>query len=176
MHRARRPHCLRAAGAIAAAAALPAVARAASDEGLVLTPDPPLLLALILFFVALVLPVNRLVFKPLLRVLDLREERIAGARSKAEWLERQAADSLARYEQALRETRDEADGERRERLDQARAEVMRETGAARQEAEQRIEQARAEVGQALASARDALRSEARELARQAASQVLGRAL
>lgn len=175
MHRARRPHCLRAAVALAATAALPAAARAA-EGGLVLTPDPLLLVALMLLFVALVLPVNRLVFMPLLRVLDQREERIAGARKKAEGLERQAAESLARYEQAVRSTRDEADGERRALLERVRAEVARETGAARREAEQRIEQARSEVGAALESARQSLRSEARELARQAASQVLGRAL
>jgi F0F1-type ATP synthase membrane subunit b/b' len=48
--------------------------------------------------------------------------------------------------------------------------------AARSEAEARLDGARAEIAASLESARGALRSQAQDLARQAASQVLGRAL
>lgn len=153
----------------------PAAALAAGD-GLVLVPDPPLLLALIALFVVLVLPVNQLVFKPLLRVLDEREARIAGTRARAEALEREADAVLARYESSVREVRAEAEQSRRGTLEEARSDAFGTTGAARGEAEAEIERARGEIAQALDGARATLRTQAEELARQAASTVLGRAL
>ena len=131
---------------------------------------------LLLFFAVLVVPLNGMLFKPLLRVLDERNERIAGTRERAERLERDAAQVLERYESAVRGTREEAESERRAALEEVRQEAQQQTGAARSDAEQRIESARQEVGRALDEARGGLRSQAQELARQAAAQVLGRAL
>jgi F-type H+-transporting ATPase subunit b len=139
-------------------------------------PDLRLLLALIAFFVLLIAPANALVFKPLLRVLDERDARIAGTRTKAERLEQEAAAILARYEQAVREAREEGERGRRSLLTEVRAEVQREIAAARREAEGRLESARGEIAASLDSARAALRGQAQDLASQAASQVLGRAL
>jgi len=165
----------RAALVLGLAVALP-VAASAAEGGLVLTPEPALLVALILLFVLLVAPVNALVFKPLLRVLDEREERIAGTRARAAKLEGDASELLARYERSVADTREESERARRALLEEVRAEAQRETAAARGEAESRIEQARREVADSLEGARATLRAEARELARQAAAQVLGRAL
>jgi len=175
--------------ALLIAAPLPAFA---AEGGLQLLPElPPFLsgvaaaigapvgwgtLILLLFFPALLVPLNALLFKPLLRLFDEREDRIAGTRARAEKLERNAAETLHRYESALRETREAAELERRGTLDAVRRESHQETAAARGEAEARIESARREVGAALESARSGLRAQAEELARQAASQVLGRAL
>ena len=55
-------------------AALPAQA----SEQLVLLPDPTVLLVLLVAFVAVIFPLNRLIFQPLLQVMDAREERIDG--------------------------------------------------------------------------------------------------
>ena len=157
--------------------ALPATAFAAGGEhGLVLVPDPRMLVALIVLFVLLIAPANALVFKPLLRVLDEREARTVGTRSKAERLEQEAAAILLRYETAVRETRDEGERSRRTLLSEVRSEAQREIAAARRDAEGQFERARGEIDAALESARSSLRGEAQELARQAASQVLGRAL
>jgi F-type H+-transporting ATPase subunit b len=158
-----------------AALLVPSLA-AAAEGGLVLVPDPRLLLALIAFFVVLIAPANALVFKPLLRVLDERDARIAGIRTKAERLEHEAAAILARYEQAVRETREEGERGRRSLLSEVRAEVQREIAAARRDAEGRLETARGEIAASLESARASLRGQAHDLASQAASQVLGRAL
>lgn len=165
------------------------LAASAAEGGLVLLPElPPGIaeaigapvgwgtLLLIVFFVVLLFPVNALLFQPLLRVLEQREERISGTRARAEKLEREAAEILARYERSLAETRAESEQERRALLEEVRREAQGETAAARREAEQRIERARREVGLALDGARSGLRGQAEELARQAASQVLGRAL
>jgi F-type H+-transporting ATPase subunit b len=154
---------------------VPSLASAA-EHGLELVPDPRLLIPLIVFFVLLIAPANALVFKPLLRVLDEREARTAGTRAKAQRLEQEAAAILARYEAAVRETREQGERDRRTLLSEVRSEAQREIGVARQDAEARLESARGEIAASLESARGALRGQAQELARQAASQVLGRAL
>jgi len=134
------------------------------------------LIELVVLFCLLIAPVNALVFKPLLRVLEERGERITGTRAKAEKIERDAAAVLARYETSVRETRAESERTRRSLLEEVRGEAQRESAAARRDAEGRIERARSEVAASLDAARGTLRAEAQELARQAASQVLGRAL
>jgi F-type H+-transporting ATPase subunit b len=148
----------------------------AEEHGLVLVPDLRLMLALIVLFVLLIAPANALVIKPLLRVLDEREARTAGTRTKAERLEQEAAAILARYERAVRDTREEGERNRRSLLTEVRSEAQREIAAARREAEGRLDGARSEIAASLDSARGSLRSQAQDLARQAASQVLGRAL
>jgi F-type H+-transporting ATPase subunit b len=167
---------IRRAAACAGLALLGPAFAAASEDGLVLVPDPQLLVALILLFVLLIAPVNALVFKPLLRVLEERAARITGTRSRADKIEQDAAVILARYETSVRETREESERTRRSLLEEVRDEAQRETAAARRDAEGRIERARHEVAASLDTARGTLRAEAQELARQAASQVLGRAL
>ena len=180
-----------AVAAIAVALIVPGVA-AAAEHGLQILPDlPPFLSALakaigapigwglvllLVLFPLLLAPTSALVLKPLLRVLDERDARTAGTRTKAERLEQQAAAILARYEQAVRDTREEGERGRRSLLTEVRAEAQHEIAAARRDAEQRLERARTEIAAALESARAALRGQAQDLARQAASQVLGRAL
>jgi F-type H+-transporting ATPase subunit b len=179
--------------AIACAVALLAPGFAAASEGeLVLLPElPPFmsgiaeaigapigwnLVLLLILFPALLPFVNALVLKPLLRVLDEREARTAGTRTRAERLEQEAAAVLARYEQAVRETREEGERTRRSLLTEVRGEAQREVAVARRDAEARLESARGEIATALEAARASLRSQAQDLASQAASQVLGRAL
>lgn len=176
--------------ALALLVALLPVAAVASEGALQILPElPPFLservplfppgyrlIQLLLLFFLLIAPVNALVVKPLLRVLDERNERIAGTRSRAERVEKDAAEILARYESSLRRAREEAERGRRSLLEEVRAEVQRETASARRDAEGQIERARSEVARSLGEARGTLRAQAQELARQAASQVLGRAL
>ena len=153
---------------------LAAPAQAAGD--LVLIPDAGLLIALLLLFALLVVPVQVLVFKPIFRILDEREERTNGTRERARKLERDAQAILERYESSVREVREESERERRAALERARGESQQATGGARAESEREIERARAQIGAEYEAARNALRSQSQELARQAASRVLGRAL
>jgi F-type H+-transporting ATPase subunit b len=162
--------------ACAAVLIAPHAALAEEGHGLVLVPELSRILPLIALFALLIAPANALVLKPLLRVLDERDARIGGTRARAERLEQDAAEVLARYERAVRETREDSERTRRALLTEVRSEVQREIAAARNEAEGRLDGARAEITASLESARGALRGEAQDLARQAASQVLGRAL
>jgi len=152
--------------------ALPAHAAA---ESLEIFPDERIFY-LIALFVLMVFPVNKLLFHPIFRVLDERDARIEGARKRADEVGAQAEATLDRYRSAVRSAREEAEGGRRELLQQARREQADLTGSVRNEAEVEINRAREEVAGALVDARSRLREQAQELAREAAARVLGRSL
>lgn len=172
MHRDLRPGFLAAA---LAATLLTSGTASASEGGIVLWPDwftmLPFMIAL---FAALIVPVNALLFRPLLRALDLRTDRTTGTRERAEKLAASADEILAKYEKAVSDVRIEAEQARRGELANARSETAARTASARAAAEREIERARSEVSAALSDARTRLRAEAEPLAREAASRVLGR--
>jgi F-type H+-transporting ATPase subunit b len=149
---------------------------AAAEGGLEIFPDPGQLIVLIVLFLLLILPVNVLLLRPLLKVLDERSERIDGARQRASELSERAEELLTRYRAALHEARAAAEGDRRVLVERAREEQGAFTREARAEAERDIEQARGEVISALDDARTSLRQRAEELARDAVARILGRAL
>lgn len=158
-----------------AAVLLPGAARASGGE-LVLKPNLTMLAALILLFLLLIGPTNRLILKPLLRVLDEREARTAGTRARAARMEEDAREVLGRCERAIARTREESEMLRRAALERVRGEAQELTQAARGSAEQTLERARRELAGALEDARGALRTQSGELAREAAARVLGRSL
>lgn len=133
-------------------------------------------LQLVLLFVAIVFPLNALIFRPLLRTLEQRGEKIEGARSRASALSKQADEVLGRYETAVSAARRDAEVVRRQTLETARAEQVRISAVARGSAEQEVARARAGVASAVSSARTALRGETERLARDVAAKVLGRPL
>lgn len=131
---------------------------------------------LVILFAAIIWPLDKLLFRPVLRTLERRGEKIEGARQKASALSKQADDVLGRYEAAVGIARRDAESVRRSALEGARQEQARISGAARAAAEREVASARAGVAGALDSARASLRGETERLARDAAVQVLGRQL
>ena len=181
--------------ALAASVALLAATPAFAEEGLRIFPDliddwmygtyggalvaapwTSLWVQLMALFVVFALLLNPLLFKPLLRLLDARGERIEGARERAGALSKQADAVLGRYESAIATARREADGLRRGALESARQEQTRINGAARGDAERSLASARSDLASSVASARAALRGDGERLARDAAARVLGRPL
>jgi F-type H+-transporting ATPase subunit b len=158
--------------AIALLAAVPAQAAGASLE---IFPDSRIFY-LIALFILLIFPVNKLLFHPIFQVLDEREARIEGARKQADQVSAEAEATLDDYRSAVRSAREEAEGGRKEVLEQARREQAQLTGSVRSEAEATINRAREEVAGALEDARSQLRQQAEDLAREAATRVLGRSL
>jgi len=154
-------------------AAQPALA---AGGGIEILPDPWKLLALIVLFALVVVPVNRLILQPLLSVLDERAERIEGARARAASVGQEADRVLERYEAAVARAREEGEAERRRIVDEARHAETRTLARERGDAEHQLEQARDEIAKALEDARTHLRTTAEDLARQAAERVLGRRL
>ena len=148
----------------------------ASEGGLVLFPDPVMLGVLIAIFALLVYPVNQLIFRPIFRVLDERDAKITGTREKAERLFTEADEVLARYEGSVREVRAEAEQARKQVIEVARGDGGSKTAQARDEAEVEVVRAREEIAAALDAARGELRAQTEGLAREVATQALGRAL
>lgn len=171
----KRIHCIArvflAAGVVLGCAS---AAHAAGGGKLELIPDILTVLVLLAGFVALVPIVNSMIVKPVFVVLDERKEKIEGARRRAESLDDNATDILARYESAIREAREESESSRREQLDAARSEQLQITTRARGEVEREILQSRTELAASLATARADLGRTAEGLARQAAERILGR--
>lgn len=159
-----------------AAALLAASDALASEHELVLLPDPKMLGILVVLFGALIVPANALIFRPIFRVLDERNEKIAGTRERANKLSARADAVLRSYEQSVREVRQDAESERKRSLDSTRADAGARMAEARAAAEAEIMRAREGVAAALAEARATLRTEAQDLAQQVAARVLGRAL
>lgn len=161
---------------LSAAATMLEATPAFASEGLSLLPTPFVLLPLLLLFAALVPILNACLFQPILRVLDEREQRIDGARRRAEDLTRQAERTLAQYETAVRAARASAEADRKETLAQAQRQHATAVADERKNAEELLDRTRSDIARALSSARDELQSQARELARDVAARVLGRAL
>jgi F-type H+-transporting ATPase subunit b len=162
---------------VLAVLATAAAAPARASETLELVPDfvgtlPILLVA----FVVVTLVLDPLIFRPLLKVMDEREEQIDGARRRADQVQQQAEEALARYERSIRGAHDEAAAARRSRLDEAREELLRVSRSAKEEAEREIARAREELSGSVVEARDTLRESANDLATLAAERILGRTL
>lgn len=155
-------------------AMLAAPAQAAGK--LVLYPDPLTLVTLIVGFVILIAPINATIFRPLFRVLDERDAKIAGATRRAEGLVAQAAELTERYRGSIREAREAAEVARKQQLEAARSEYAVITGDARTESEDEIGRARQEIESSLAEARTALGRASQDLAKIAAERILGRSL
>jgi len=155
---------------------LPGASASASEGGLVITPDLWKSLILLVIFLVLVPLLNTFLFRPLLRVLREREERIAGAKKQADRLFKESETILARYEEAVRDARTNAEAERKSELAATRRDQLAALAAERTEAERGLERARQEIVEALQSARVQLRLETEALAHEAASRILGRSI
>lgn len=131
---------------------------------------------LLVLFVLLIVPVNYLVLRPLLGVLDERAARIEGARKRASEIGVQADAVFGRYQSAIEAARKQAEEGRNRALDDARGDQARILADARRAAEAEMGAARSGVAGALDGARASLRQEHEALAREAAERVLGRTL
>jgi F-type H+-transporting ATPase subunit b len=164
-------------GALAiATVALAAAPSAAASEGIEIFPQVGPLIALIALFAVLIWPANQLLWRPLLRVLDERKERIAGTRARAEKIASEAEDVLTAYQGSVERARLAAETDRSKILESARKEQGQLTTAARRGAETEVAAAREAVAAAYERARAELQGSSRELGREAAARVLGRPL
>jgi F-type H+-transporting ATPase subunit b len=175
----RRPFALLATAASAPTAALlllePSIAHA-SEGGLQIIPSLDRLIPLLVLFVILVPVLNALLFKPLLAVLEEREQSIDGARARAAELAQQAGALLARHDEAVRRAREIAHAEQVRVIDEARGQHAATIGAARETAEAEIVRARGEIASATQSVRATLAAEAEPIARDIAARLLDRSL
>lgn len=127
-------------------------------------------------FLMLVYPTNRLLLQPLVRVLEERERRTAGARAEAARDLEAGAGLQQDLEAQLRAARERAQARHAEIAAATQSETRRVLVRAREEAQAEVESMRATIAGELESARGTLRAEANILAREIAAKLLGRPL
>jgi F-type H+-transporting ATPase subunit b len=125
-------------------------------------------------FVILLLVLNRLVFRPYLQVRRERSENIEGARTRAEELDSDADDKIARYEEKVREARKNAASLRAEKRNEGDTRANEILAEARSKSDAKVETARQSIEKSAEAARSALRERADELAKSIATKLLGR--
>jgi F-type H+-transporting ATPase subunit b len=125
-------------------------------------------------FLLLMAFLDRILFRPMLRLLEEREAHTQGAVEEAKALEAEAAAAITAYETRIAAARDEAAAAnasvRKRAADEERAVLDR----AREEANRRVGQIERDVAAAADGARRDLAAQAREMARVIAEKVLGR--
>ncbi|HXU38377.1 MAG TPA: hypothetical protein VN937_18620 [Blastocatellia bacterium] len=145
----------------------------AEGGGNIISPDASLVFVLILF-VLFVFVLNRILFRPISRILDSRQTLIEGSANEARAAKRRYDAKLADYEATIRQTRAES----YRRLEQDRAAAMegrrKVIEEAKHQANEQIGHARLEIGKQAALARTALESEAHQIADRISRTILGR--
>lgn len=142
-----------------------------AENSIQLVPDGTIFLhiALILLMIWIL---NRTLFKPINRILEVREKMTGGSFGETGDILRQSDQKLAQYETTLREaratsfarienTRRESLAQRQLQIDEVKAEVA-----------SRIEQEKADLNRQVVQARQTLSADARVLAERITSQVL----
>jgi len=145
----------------------------AEGGGNIIQPDGSLIFVLVLFLI-FVFVLNRILFKPIGRVLDERETLTEGARTEARAATRRFQSELADYEARIRQARAESykwlEQRRAAALDERRQLIEQ----AKTEANNQIEQAKQEIAGQAARARSELETESHQIAAQISRTVLGR--
>jgi len=125
-------------------------------------------------FLLLIWILNRILYRPVLKVLNERESRISGAQDKAKKLIGQGEGLVADYEVRLRNTKIEAMALKTEIRKEAAVESGRIIDAARQQADGIVGEVRASMSTELEQVRRELEPHLGSLAGEIAEQILGR--
>lgn len=125
-------------------------------------------------FMILMVVLNALLFKPLRAALQARKETIEGSKAKVQDIDEQVQAQIARYEAQLQEARQQGAQERAALRKTAQEEESRILGEANQTAAERLQTIKARIQEEADTARQALRNETENLAKEIAGKVLGR--
>ena len=126
----------------------------------------------ILAFLIFILILRKLAFKPLLKVIDERREKIESDFKKAEDLAKEAEESRKRYETQLSEIEAQARDKIQEAIDEGKRIATDIQTKAREDAENLLERAKKNAEIELANARKQLRKDVVDLTLQATEKVL----
>jgi F-type H+-transporting ATPase subunit b len=138
-------------------------------------PDFSFVIQIISFFV-LWFGLKRLLFDPVLRVLEERESRTSGARREAAQIAAAAETSEAEYERRMHEVRLALASEAEATRNAIQVEQRRVLSEAREQANSQLAQLRERLAAQAQNARPAIASEARDLAARIFAGVVGRNL
>ena len=138
-------------------------------------PDFTFVIQLVSFFI-LWLGLKRLLFDPMLQVLEQRESRTSGARRTATEMNAAAQVSETEYEQRMHDVRVALAGEAAAARNASQAEERRVLSETRAQANTQLSQLRDSLRRQADEARAALADEARDLASRITERVVGRPL
>jgi len=127
-------------------------------------------------FVVLMFILNKILYRPLMKVMAQRREQIEGDKTRAQSLESAIDAKMKRYQQQLADAKAEAVIERNLLCKTALQQESALTAEAQQKAASRIKAIRTHVEQEASDARRILHQGVDELAGQIATKVLGRKL
>ena len=125
-------------------------------------------------FLTLMVLLNQLLFKPMVRLLDERKRRTEGRRQAAAQAEAEAEGAWTDYQKKIQDARAEAERVRGELVRQGEGERNRIVAAASAEAEKTVATVRAQVTAEARQAQAVLQAEAATLAASIAQTILGR--
>ena len=142
-------------------------------ESIQLVPDGTLVIH-IAIIITMVFILNRVLFRPINRILDERENRTRGRSKEAREIIQRVGESMSRYEDSLRQAR--AEGYRLLEQQQAKAldERQNKIASVRKEVEEVIGQERGKIQAQVDEARAPLGDDARRMAASISSQILRR--
>src|SRR5689334_8015228 len=145
----------------------------AEGGGNIISPDGSLVLVLILF-IFFVFLLNRLLFRPIGRVLDQRQNLTEGSANEARAARRIYETRLAEYEATIRQARAESYKQSEQERAVALEDRRRLLDEAKQNAHEQIDRAKQEIEKQVNQARSSLESESRQIAENISRTVLGR--
>jgi len=127
-------------------------------------------------FIILLIVLNKLLYKPLTKIMAERREKIEGSHARAKSLQADIDEKMERYQQQLNEARALANAERAKLKKAASEEEAAMLAEAREKATKRLQAIKDQVAVEAAEASKTLKKEATSLAGQIATKILGRKL
>lgn len=127
-------------------------------------------------FIILLIILNKLLYKPLSKIMAQRREKIEGSYARAKELEVGIDEKMERYQQQLNDAKVLANEERSQLKKGATEVEMTLLSEAHKKATIRLQTIKAQVAGEAEDARKTLQSEAKSLAGQIATKILGREL
>lgn len=142
-------------------------------EAIQLVPDGTLVIH-IAIIITMVFVLNRLLFRPIGRILSERETRTGGRTGEARETIHRVKESLSRYENSLRQARAQGYGLLEQQQAAAYDERKRKVAVVREEVEHQVEQQKGEIRTQVEQARGSLREDAEQVAANISSNLLRR--
>jgi F-type H+-transporting ATPase subunit b len=142
-------------------------------ESIQLVPDGTLFLH-ILIIILMVFILNRILYRPISRVLSERDQQTKGSSHEAQGIMQSISEKLSNYENSLREARADSYRLLEEQRAQAMSARQQQLSLVREEIEQSIQQEKVAIQSHAAEARAVLEGEARQMAVGIREQILGR--
>ena len=130
----------------------------------------------IINFVLLIFILNRLLYKPLLGMIDKRKQKLADSETEIRRLRETVEHQMAAYEEKLRLAKTAAVEEKNEIIRRGAEEARAITDAVRAEIPELMEQFQVRMGREIDAAKKILTGQSQKLSIEIAEKVLGRSL